>query len=254
MTLFAPALCRSANNAGARWPPRRLADPGPRRRIAAAAALVGGAKSGNQGSLATAILVRLGDDVIIADDRMLYDHRDWLIPFVSVSTGSADIDSYMDNALAYALSAGTTEHSEDELQLMRQLLPGLTKLAEEKEDASFWDTVGCVHFVLGDRAAALKAFQAAQSHLADIEEDNEKALALRRIVNERSKAAMDPEAPLPLIWGHDGHVTIEGERINWPKVRRKTTKGSPSKSFLKSSPRKKSTPHCDSKRITCCGV
>ena len=56
--------------------------------------------------------MRLADELIIADDRLLYDHREWLIPFVSVSTGNPDMDIYLDNALAYGLSAGTTNPTE----------------------------------------------------------------------------------------------------------------------------------------------
>ena len=166
-------------------------------------------------NLATAILHRLSDESIRSDDRLLCDHRHWLIPFAEVSTGDDWLDTAMDNCLAYGLSAGTRNHSDAEISIMQGLLEPLTKAATDLEDGAIWDTVGCLHFVLGDRSAAINAFQEAQQILALVDESETELMALRRIVSERSKAAMDPEASLPTIWGHEGQLNIEGKAIEW---------------------------------------
>ena len=166
-------------------------------------------------SLAAALIRRLDDKTIHSDDRLLYQHRHWLIPFVEVGTGDELVDAAMDNGLAYALSAGTLEHSEQEIVLMRNLVAPLTKAATDYESPLFWDTVGCLHFALGDRKAAVAAFEQAKQLLADADPEDELLMALRRIVSERSTAAMDPEAVLPTVWGHEGHMTIDGTVIEW---------------------------------------
>ncbi|TVR48671.1 MAG: hypothetical protein EA402_00455 [Planctomycetota bacterium] len=191
-TVLNQALILAADEANDRPLARWLLRQEPRRRQA----------------LAAALLQRLGDEQILADDRLLYAHRHWLLPFTEVSTGDDRLDLYLDNALAYAIAAGTRSHNEDELALLRQLLEPLQAGAERLESAAIWDTVGSMHMVLDERSEAISAFQRAQQLLA--ERDDQPALALRRILAARIRAAMVEGQPLPVVWGLDGDLTIEG--------------------------------------------
>ncbi|TVR10942.1 MAG: hypothetical protein EA401_11835 [Planctomycetota bacterium] len=164
---------------------------------------------------ARALLTRLEDDQIMGDDRQLYAHRHWLLPFAGISTGDDALDLQMDNALAYGLVAGTDAVPDEYLAIAQQLLPALTAGAERMESrgqrlysAALWDTVACIHFVADDREAAINAFQRGQEQLTDLEGDN--PAALRRIINARLRAASDPQAHLPRIWGSDGDLSPEG--------------------------------------------
>jgi len=164
-------------------------------------------------ALAASLIIRLGNETIAADDRNLYDYRNWLLPFAEVSTGNENLDMLLDNALAYGLSAGTLQPTDEDLAMIQRLLEPLRAAAEREEAAYIWDTVGCMHFVLGDRRAAVNAFQRAQQLLKDAEPEDEMSVALRRIVTERSRAAMDPNASLPVIWGLEGQLTITGQPV-----------------------------------------
>lgn len=96
------------------------------------------------------------------DDRPLYRWRYRLMAFQDIVTGNATLDLKLDNDLAYGLVAGTTEPTATDLQIARSILPRLIKhVATVEGDHGVHDTIGCVHFVLGDFAKAVTAFEAA---------------------------------------------------------------------------------------------
>jgi len=96
------------------------------------------------------------------DDRPIYRWRHRLMAFQQVVTGNRDIDLMLDNTLAYGLVAGTSEPMRADLEVARAVLPRLIKHAVANEgDHALHDTVGCVHFALGDYAKAVTAFEAA---------------------------------------------------------------------------------------------
>jgi STE24 endopeptidase len=99
------------------------------------------------------------------DDRPIYRWRHRLMAFQQVVTGNRDIDLVLDNTLAYGLVAGTTDPSRTDLEVARSVLPRLIKhTTVSEEDHALHDTVGCVHFALGDYAKAVTAFEAALKH------------------------------------------------------------------------------------------
>ncbi|HEX3132473.1 MAG TPA: tetratricopeptide repeat protein [Planctomycetota bacterium] len=99
------------------------------------------------------------------DDRPIYRWRYRLMAFQQVVTGNRGIDLILDNTLAYGLVAGTTEPTRSDLEVARSVLPRLIKqTATNEEDHALHDTVGCVHFALGDYAKAVTVFEAALKH------------------------------------------------------------------------------------------
>lgn len=95
------------------------------------------------------------------DDRPLYRWRHRLMAFQDIATGNAEIDLMLDNHLAYGLVAGTTEPTASDREVARRILPRLIKHVSVKPgDHAVQDTVGSVHFVLGDFAKAVTAFEA----------------------------------------------------------------------------------------------
>lgn len=95
------------------------------------------------------------------DDRPLYRWRHRLMAFQDIATGDAQIDLELDNHLAYGLVAGTAEPTASDREVARRILPRLIKhLSVKPGDHAVQDTVGCVHFVLGDFAKAVTAFEA----------------------------------------------------------------------------------------------
>jgi hypothetical protein len=96
------------------------------------------------------------------DDRPAYRWRHRLLAFQEVVTGDRGLDVMLDNYLAYGLVAGTPEPTTTDLAAARSVLPRLEKhLAANPDQHALHDTVGCVHFVLGDFAKAVTAFEAA---------------------------------------------------------------------------------------------
>lgn len=95
------------------------------------------------------------------DDRPLYRWRHRLMAFQDIATGNAEIDLMLDNHLAYGVVAGTTEPTASDRAVARRILPRLIKhLSIKPGNHAVQDTVGCVHFVLGDFAKAVTAFEA----------------------------------------------------------------------------------------------
>ena len=95
------------------------------------------------------------------DDRPLYRWRHRLMAFQDVGTGSPKMDLELDNHLAYGLVAGTAEPTAQDVAVARSILPRLTKHAGTADsDHAVHDTIGCIHFVLGDFAKAVTAFEA----------------------------------------------------------------------------------------------
>jgi Zn-dependent protease with chaperone function len=96
------------------------------------------------------------------DDRPAYRWRHRLLAFQEVVTGDRGLDLMLDNYLAYGLVAGSAEPTAGDLTAARSVLPRLEKhLAASPDNHALHDTVGCVHFVLGDFAKAVTSFEAA---------------------------------------------------------------------------------------------
>ncbi len=109
------------------------------------------------------------------DDRPIYRWRHRLMAFQEVVTGNPELDQQLDNDLAYGLVAGTSDPTARDLAVARGILPRLIKqnatgVTTDRDDGLL-DTIGCVHFVLGEYAKAVPAFEAA---LAQLERTNEK--------------------------------------------------------------------------------
>jgi STE24 endopeptidase len=96
------------------------------------------------------------------DDRPIYRLRHRLMPFRHISTGNAVLDLELDNSLAYGLVAGTPEPTAQDLAIAREILPTLvTRAAAKDVEHGIHDTIGCIHFVLGDYAQAVTSFETA---------------------------------------------------------------------------------------------
>ncbi len=94
------------------------------------------------------------------DDRPIYRWRHRLMAFQEVATGDSQLDHEIDNDLAYGLVAGTENPTTIDLTIARSVLPRLIKKAAEvKADHALQDTIGCVHFALGEYAKAVTAFE-----------------------------------------------------------------------------------------------
>ena len=94
------------------------------------------------------------------DDRPIYRWRHRLMAFQEVATGDSQLDHEIDNDLAYGLVAGTENPTTMDLTIARSVLPRLIKKAAEvKADHALQDTIGCVHFALGEYAKAVTAFE-----------------------------------------------------------------------------------------------
>lgn len=96
------------------------------------------------------------------DDRVAYRYRDRLRAFLNVSIGDeprdVELNHTMDNLLAYTVVAGTERPTPQDLEIARALLPRLEARMKVKGDHMVLDTIGCVHFALGDHAKARDAF------------------------------------------------------------------------------------------------
>ena len=94
------------------------------------------------------------------DDRPIYRWRHRLMAFQEVATGDSQLDHEIDNDLAYGLVAGTENPTTMDLTIARSVLPRLIKKAAEvKADHALQDTIGCVHFALGEYVKAVPAFE-----------------------------------------------------------------------------------------------
>ena len=101
------------------------------------------------------------------DDRPIYRWRHRLMAFQEVTTGDRELDHEIDNTLAYGLVAGTEIPTAMDLAIARSVLPRLIEQAAEmKSDHALQDTIGCVHFALGDYAKAVTAFELVMTRFA----------------------------------------------------------------------------------------
>jgi Zn-dependent protease with chaperone function len=101
------------------------------------------------------------------DDRPIYRWRHRLMAFQEVTTGDSQLDHEIDNNLAYGLVAGTENPTATDLNIARSVLPRLIKKAAEmKSDHALQDTIGCVHFALGEYANAVTAFELVTTRFA----------------------------------------------------------------------------------------
>ena len=101
------------------------------------------------------------------DDRPIYRWRHRLMAFQDVITGDSELDHEIDNSLAYGLVAGTEKPTAMDLAIARAVLPRLiTQAADQKSAHALLDTIGCVHFALGEYAKAVTAFEMVMTRFA----------------------------------------------------------------------------------------
>ena len=143
-----------------------------------------------------------------ANDALLYRYRHRFIAFLGIDSGMALLNLQLDNTLAYALVAGTPNPTPQDRELARRLLPALEQAVSQPGLAiathALQDTIGCVHYVLGNHQKARDAFAGAISGLAkdrDLSE-SERARAAglyqRRLDAARRLTDGGPAEPLPL--------------------------------------------------------
>ena len=134
------------------------------------------------------------------DDRVLYRQRHRLLPFTSVTTGNPRLDQELDNAVAYALVAGTKTPTPEDIRTAVTLAARLAKPASEGREHAWFDTIGCVRFVAADAVGAIEAFTQAVTHgTADHAPD--KLLDIyRRRKAASERLATNPAEPLILEW------------------------------------------------------
>lgn len=131
-------------------------------------------------------------------DQKIYQQRHRLLPFVSVSTGNAEIDRTLDNALAYALVVGTASPVPEEVALAKTLADRLAAPARDGRDHALFDTIGCVRFVAGDAAAAKAAFTSAVEHATAAHVEERQLDLYRRRMAASERLATQPGERLPL--------------------------------------------------------
>ena len=150
-------------------------------------------------------------------DRAMYGWRRRFAAFANIPTGDNEVDAELDNLIAYLAVAGSETPSAQDLDLAKHLLPRITKHNQDAPKAPVWDTIGCVHFVAGDFAAARAAFDEAcklgehdLAHASSADRnDLTRSLALYRArrqasidadlqtVEHRAAPATRPHLPLP---------------------------------------------------------
>ncbi len=134
------------------------------------------------------------------DDRALYRQRHRLLPFTAISTGNSRLDLELDNAVAYALVAGTRTPTKEDLGIALTLAKRLEVPAQTAKEHGWFDTIGCVYFVSGDATKAVAAFRRAVT-LAEAEKipDEQVDLYRRRVAASERLGANSGEL-LPLDW------------------------------------------------------
>lgn len=141
------------------------------------------------------------------NDALIYRYRHRFIAFVGIDSGIPLLNLQLDNTLAYGLMAGTPAPTEEDRALARRLLPRLEEAVTQPglpfATHAFQDTIGCVHFVLGNHQKARDAFAGALSDLAkDRAITDEERRFVEDIYRRRLEAATSNAAgasvPLPL--------------------------------------------------------
>jgi Zn-dependent protease with chaperone function len=99
-------------------------------------------------------------------DPLIYQYRRRFTAFSGIDTENPVLNLELDNVLAYGLVAGTTAPTAQDLDQARQLLPGLELGVAKLPDSAIHDTIGCVHFALGDFTKARDSFTRARTALA----------------------------------------------------------------------------------------
>ena len=128
----------------------------------------------------------------------------------------------IDNYLAYGLVAGTAEPTVADLAAARSVLPRLEKyLATNPTEHGVHDTVGCVHFALGDFAKAVTAFEAAVKR-AEAEAERSAGSWLT------SESTRRKETKLRAHWQELYTRRLDAARANADRVAAGTPAGDPS--------------------------
>ncbi len=128
------------------------------------------------------------DSKQVPKDATMYRHRLRFVAFTNIPTGVSATDEMLDNLIAYIGVAGTRNPTPEDRALALKLLPRLEKKLALDGDHGVYDTVGCIHFVLGDFAKAKAAFAEAVKRgepdatkgSAEEQADTQRALALYR--------------------------------------------------------------------------
>ncbi len=137
--------------------------------------------------------------------RVLYRLRHRLATFHRLGTGNPAVNLNLDNALAYGLAAGAEQLGAEETELLRDKLVRLDAALKANSQHAIWDTVGCIHYRLGNYQRAKESFASARSQLprdpAWPEPDRKRS---QELYQQREAAAVNalhglPPAPLPMM-------------------------------------------------------
>lgn len=145
---------------------------------------------------------------LIDDPAQAYAERNLLVPFEDIATGDSDLDTRLDNALAYLLVAGTDKPLPRDMMIAERLLDRLQGRVEQLETdmrLQVLDTIGCIQFRLGNRSEAQQDFERALASLDKLLDGDElepearaELISFKGLLQERLDACDDPEAELPL--------------------------------------------------------
>ena len=145
----------------------------------------------------------------LPNDALLYRFRHRFLAFAGIDSGYPGLNLTLDNTLAYCLVAGTTTPGGADIETARKLLPTLEQAAAKPGMGAshhILDTIGCVHFVLGNHQKARDAFAGALSDVAKARDldpalrEHVEGLYRRRLeaATRNANAAGDATPPLPL--------------------------------------------------------
>ena len=145
----------------------------------------------------------------------MYKEKALYIPFATIETGNKELDTALDNQLAYLL-AGTNKPTSVDISIATSIVDRLEEAALEKENMGFLDTVACVRFIQGKREkqSTEKCMQLLDKMLNDDDlkpEVRKELEAFKPLLIKRIAACDNNESQLPLeedalIIGESGEV------------------------------------------------
>ena len=106
----------------------------------------------------------------------------------------------LDNMIGYALVAGTDTPQESDITHAKTVLTRLEASVAKTPNVQYLDTIGCIHFTIGDYEKSLEAFRACLKNLKESSLKDHEKKELFQLVSKRVKAAEEKSKSLPLEW------------------------------------------------------
>ncbi|NRA39461.1 MAG: hypothetical protein HRU15_15075, partial [Planctomycetes bacterium] len=144
-----------------------------------------------------------GEDKSVSKEKLLqrfYLHKYLFLPFVNLSLGRPESDLELDNMIGYALVAGTDTPQESDITHAKTVLTRLEASVAKTPNVQYLDTIGCIHFTIGDYEKSLEAFRACLKNLKESSLKDHEKKELFQLVSKRVKAAEEKSKSLPLEW------------------------------------------------------